>query len=203
MIKRHSYYRIPGFFWGVLLALLCSCTVAPVHTDSPVGMQADSRPVVIEEVPFYAQEIYQCGPASMAGVLNYWDIAVTPEEIARDIYSPSARGTLTLDMVLYAQRKGLAAKHYSGGWDDLRQKVAAQQPLVVLVDNGMLFYQLHHFMVVVGYTGSQVIVNSGGTERMRLDREKFLASWEKTKFWTLWVHGNAEAGHGAPGAEGR
>ncbi len=48
---------------------------------------------MIENVPFYPQETYQCGPASLAGVLNYWRIPEKPDDIAKDIFSENARGT--------------------------------------------------------------------------------------------------------------
>lgn len=182
MLKRRLYH----IAFLLLVPALSSCAADPTRPDAPGGV----RTVVIGSVPFYAQEIYQCGPASLAGVLNFWGVAATPEEIAREIYSASARGTLTLDMLLYAQKRGLAARHYRGSWDDLREKIDAGQPLIVLVDNGVLFYQLHHFMVVVGYAEDRLIVNSGIRERQSLDKERFLKTWEKTNFWTLWVQPN-------------
>lgn len=182
MRKRHIYCIL--FLLSALV--LYSCAAAPERAGAPSGAGA----VVIDKVPFHAQEVYQCGPASLAGVLNFWSVAATPEEIAREIYSASARGTLTLDMILYAQKRGLAAQHYTGSWDDLTRKIDSGQPLIVLVDNGVLFYQLHHFMVVVGYADARLIVNSGIRERQSLDKERFLKTWEKTNFWTLWVRPN-------------
>ena len=72
--------------------------------------------------PFHAQEDYQCGPASLASVMNYWKIDVTPDDIAKEIYSKSAKGTLNIDMVIYPQKKGLLAEQYSGGMKDLKKK---------------------------------------------------------------------------------
>ena len=39
----------------------------------------------VKQVPFYPQTQYQCGPASLATVLNYWGRHVTPEQIAQEI----------------------------------------------------------------------------------------------------------------------
>ncbi|MEW6118060.1 MAG: C39 family peptidase [Nitrospirota bacterium] len=170
---------------AALLSIIGSCATAPV--------QPDSNAVIIRNVPFYAQEEYQCGPASLAGVLNYWNISATPEEIAKDIYSGSARGTLNLDMLFYAQRKGADALHYSGGWDDLREKINKGYPLIVMVDNGFSIYQVHHFMVAVGYSEGSVIVNSGAAERAVIDKGRFLTTWKKTNYWTLWIKKNTES----------
>src|SRR5512139_1189114 len=106
-----------------LLCFLWGCAVA--------ALSPGSSAVRIDEVPFFPQDEYQCGPASLAGVMNYWKVPVTPDEIAREIFSRTARGTLTIDMALYAERKGLTARQYRGSWDDLRKKGTDGYPLVV------------------------------------------------------------------------
>lgn len=161
------------------LLLLCSC--------STVSVQFDSSPVMIDKVPFYPQEDYQCGPASLAGVLQYWGAKVSPDDAAKDIYSETARGTLNIDMLLYVNKKGFYGEQYSGSWDDLLTKIREGYPMVVLVDYGFSLYQANHFMVVTGYDGSGVIVNSGRTEKLFIDKDRFLRIWKKTNFWTLWI----------------
>lgn len=163
----------------IILFSLCSC--------STVSVRFNSEPILINKVPFYPQDDYQCGPASLAGVLNYLGAGVTPDDIAKDIYSASARGTLNMDMVIYANKKGLHALQYIGSWDDLKAKINDGYPLIVLVDYGFSVYQANHFMVVVGYNDEGVIANSGKTEHMFIDKEKFLKAWKRTNYWTLWI----------------
>jgi hypothetical protein len=171
-------------FLLVMLFFLCSC--------STVDVQLDSKPILINKVPFYPQDDYQCGPASLAGVLNYWGVSVTPDDVAKDIYSASARGTLNIDMLLYVNKKGLYALQYIGSWEDLKKKINDKYPLIVLVDYGFSVYQANHFMVVVGYNGDGVVVNSGKTEHMFIDKEKFLKAWERTNYWTLLIKQKTE-----------
>ena len=120
-------------------------------------------------------------------MLNYWGITVTPEEIAGEIYSNSARGTLGIDMVLYTQRKGLTATHYEGTTEDLRKNIDSGHPIIVLVDYGFSFIQANHFMVVIGYNEHGVIVNSGKDKDKFISEKDFLNIWKKTKFWTLLI----------------
>ena len=157
-----------------------SCAVV-----NPVLESKQSR--IIANVPFHAQEDYQCGPASLAGVMNYWKIDVTPDDIAKEIYSKSAKGTLNIDMVIYPQRKGLTAEQYSGGMKDLKKNIDSGYPLVVLVDYGFWAFQSNHFMVVVGYNEDGVIVNSGKDKGKFMPEEDFIKTWEKTRFWTLLI----------------
>ena len=159
--------------------MLCACASAPpaVHEGE----------VVIRNVPFYPQEAYQCGPASLAGVFNYLDLRTTPERIAEDVFSKSAGGTLTIDMVLYARKMGFSAIDYSGGIRDLREKINAGFPVIVMVDDGFWVWQKNHFMVVVGYNGYGVLVNSGRDEKEFIRNDRFLKIWKKTGFWSLWI----------------
>ncbi len=168
----------------VILFFLCSC--------STVDVRFNSKPILINKVPFYPQDDYQCGPASLAGVLNYWGVGVTPDDVAKDIYSASARGTLNIDMLLYVNKKGLYALQYIGSWDDLKKKINNKYPLIVLVDYGFSVYQANHFMVVVGYNDDGVVVNSGKTEHMFIDKEKFLKAWKRTNYWTLLIKQKTE-----------
>ena len=142
---------------------------------------------LIKAVPFYPQESYQCGPASLAMVMNYRNVMVKPEEIAENIYSRSARGTLNLDMVLYAQHKGLSALQYKGSLSDLKKNIDSGNPLIVLVDYGFSFYESSHFMVVVGYNENGVIANSGKMKEHFMPEKEFLKAWGKTNYWTLLV----------------
>jgi predicted double-glycine peptidase len=164
-------------FLFLFFVLLCSCSTIPEN----------SRGHIIENVPFYAQISYQCGPASLAGVLNYWGIKVTPDEIAEEIYSASARGTLDIDMVLYARKRGLLVTQYEGTVEDLRKNIDFRHPLIVLVDYGFSFVRKNHFIVVIGYNDHGVIVNSGKKKGKFVLEKDFLKSWEKTKFWTLLI----------------
>ncbi len=142
---------------------------------------------IIENVPFYAQPENQCGPATLAAVLNYYGAAVTRDEIATEIFSKSAKGTLDLDMLIYARKKGLAAEQYPGSIDDIKAKIDIRKPLIVLVDLGSSFYTQNHFMVVTGYSDNGIIVNSGDLQGQFIPLERFTRIWQKTNYWTLLI----------------
>jgi hypothetical protein len=178
LVMNNTLSRYFSFF---IIALFLPCCVT-VH-DIPES----SLNHIIDDVPFYPQETNQCGPVSLAGVLNYRGVSVTPEEIAGAIFSASAQGTLNIDMILYTQKKGLHAEHYQGSMDDIRKNIQLGNPLIVLVDYGFFFYQKNHFMVIVGYNENGVIVNSGDEREKFIREENFLKLWRKTNFWTLLV----------------
>jgi predicted double-glycine peptidase len=174
------------FFSIFLLALLLGCAGKIPDTRYP----ADAR--VIREVPVYEDTGHQCGPSSLAAVINYWrdtfnnPVSVTPEGISSEVYSKDAGGTLGMDLEFYARSKGFEARQYAGGIEDLKKNILEEIPPVILVDYGIFAYQRNHFMVVTGYTGNGIIVHSGSREKIiRFDELKRI--WEKTGFWTLVV----------------
>ena len=169
-----------GLFLLSVLILLNSCANAKnIHKLSHFRK--------VDNVPFYAQETFQCGPSSLAGVLNYWGVTVEPEEIAKEIFSSSARGTLNIDMAIYAQRKGLAATLYEGNIKDLKENIDSGIPVIVLVDYGYFLYQANHFMVVTGYNEQGVLVNSGKEQNKFIVEKDFLNIWKKANYITLLI----------------
>jgi len=142
---------------------------------------------VIDNVPFFPQEEFQCGPAALASVLNYWNAGVTPEEVGEEIFSKSARGTVTIDMILYARKKGFYAEQFRGSMEKVRDSVNSGYPLIVLVDFGFSVVQVNHFMVLNGYTEDGVVVHSGKTANKFLREKDFITAWEKTGYWTLLI----------------
>jgi len=147
---------------------------------------------VIHEVPFYEDTNYQCGPSSLASVMNYWYTKrhafppVTPEKISSEVYSKGARGTLGMDLEFYAKKNGFQTMQYSGSIDDLRNNILNEIPIIILVDYGAFFYQRNHFMVVTGYSSDGIIAHSGSEEKT-ISFNKLKKIWEKTRFWTLIV----------------
>lgn len=172
--------------WGLpclFLALLCF-----LFSCATTGNLPESGTVhMIENVPFFPQETYQCGTASLAGVLSYWGVKVSPEIIATEIYSKSAKGTLGLDMVLYARKKGLDVVQSRGNIKYLKENIDLGYPIIVMVDYGFWVYQQNHFMVIVGYHKNGVIANSGRNQLKFIREKDFLRAWERIGFWTLLI----------------
>ena len=141
--------------------------------------------VKVENVPFYSQLAYQCGPACLAGVLNFYGENVTPDEIAKAIFRENIGGTVTLDMMLYARQKGFSATWYNGSANDIQQAVDKGVPLIVMVDLGIANISKNHYLVVVGYSMEGVIANSGKNREKHIRWDHFLSQWERAEHWTL------------------
>jgi predicted double-glycine peptidase len=170
---------------------LVICLLLPLAYCAANLSRTDGGVVIIRNIPFFNQEAYQCGPTALATVLDYWYRAIgvnkwlTPEQIASEIYSPTAKGVLGIDLELYGRRQGFGVHQYSGSIHDLRQQTGDGVPVIILVDYGFSSLQENHFMVVTGYTGDGVIVNSGKRERHRISNKELEKIWRRTDHWSI------------------
>lgn len=172
-----------------ILVLLTGCAGHPPG-ESPTAL--------IDNVPFYPDRSYRCGPASMAGVLNYWDVKVTKERIARQIYSSNARGTLTVDMIHYAREQGLVTNELPPNVNAIKQSVRDGTPVILLLDSSGPFTEQNHFVVVVGYSDGYAIINSGETERKWIGWKRLRFRWKQVDNWGITVSPPSR-----PGIEGQ
>jgi ABC-type bacteriocin/lantibiotic exporter with double-glycine peptidase domain len=171
----------------IIVTLIVSCSYSTTAFAAESGNER-----LILGVPFYAQKDHQCGPAALAGVLNFYGLKLTPEEIAESIYSPSARGTLDIDMIRYAEKKGLQARRYRGNPTDLKNNLDKGRPLIILVDYGFFVYRRHHYLLIIGYSDDGVIVPTAKDKKRTIPYEDLLGPWERAGFWTLLIAPKAE-----------
>lgn len=142
---------------------------------------------MVPGVPFHPQEDYQCGPATLAMVLNHQGDMVTPDDIARDIYRKDLRGTVSLDLALYPRTRGFRTRFFRGSPGDVIAAVDSGRPLLVMVDEGLGGIRIFHYMVVVGYEPEGVLVNSGRRREQRIPWATFLSGWRGADSWAMLV----------------
>ena len=174
---------------GAALAVtLCVSCAGKAAAPGPLPSAVAAGERVIPGVPFHAQAAGQCGPASLAGVLNHHGCQAKPEEIAADVLRPDLRATSTLDLALWPRGRGFTTRWYRGSAQDIADKVGQGLPLVVMLDQGMGPVSANHFVVVVGHAPDAVIVNDGDRgPGVRLGWPGFLRQWGRAGFWTLLV----------------
>jgi len=165
--------------------LLLALSFAGCAGSLPAAFSPPGGGARLANVPFFPQLDFQCGPASLAGVLNYYGKRITPEEIAQAIFRENIRGTVTLDMVLYAREQGLSAIWFSGSVDEIVEAINNGSPLIVMVDYGFSVVSHNHYMVVVGYDPKGIVANSGTSRETHILWSDFLPIWERAKRWTL------------------
>ena len=169
------------------LVLVAGC--AHPNLDTIRADAAAGQAHLIGTVPFIAQEAYQCGPAALAMVLQYYGAAVDPAEITSELYLPSVRGTLNLDLEFYARRRGFQARSFAGTLAEARDELRRGHPLIVFQDLGVTGYPVPHFAVLIGYDdrAEAVVLHSGTTAYRVVSYPAFERSWARRKAWTLLI----------------
>jgi ABC-type bacteriocin/lantibiotic exporter with double-glycine peptidase domain len=169
---------------GVLACVLLVLMPACAHQQPPVG---PTTPLYIEQVPFFPQERYQCGPASLAAVLGYWGKPATPDEITRAIYVPKLKGTLSLDLWQYALKQGMDARMSRGSLEEAIEHLQRREPVIALLNLGTSWVPIWHYVVIVGWDPERqaFITYNGTTKDSRMAQAAFMKDWEKSAFWML------------------
>ena len=168
----------------LLLALGSGCALyGGVMPPSPTGAELTRVP----DVPFYAQEEYQCGPAALAMAMTWSGLPVAPDDLTAEVYTPASKGSIQPDMITAARRHGRMA-YVIHGADRLSAEIDAGNPVVVLQNLGLSWYPVWHYAVVTGLdrdTG-EVLLNSGTTRSKRSPWRVFENTWGPD-FWGLLV----------------
>jgi len=139
-------------------------------------------------VPFFPQQPYQCGPASLATVLNATGLQVSPEKIAEEIFTPAKKGSFQVLMVGAVRHYG-RVPYIVGDFDSLLEEVAAGNPVVVLQNLGLNWFPKWHYAVVVGYDLQEriLILRSGKNPRRIKPWSLFYHTWKRARNWAMVV----------------
>jgi hypothetical protein len=182
--------RMQLLSWLPLAAALgAAAGCASLGLDTVRADVAAGHGHLIPAVPFIPQEEYQCGPAALAMVLRHHGAKVEAEEIARELYLPSVRGTLNLDLEFYARRRGFQARSFSGTLEGVKTELRRGYPLIVFQDLGVAGYSVPHFAVLLGYDdrAGVVVLHSGTTPHRVVPYPEFERTWARRRAWTLLI----------------
>jgi tetratricopeptide (TPR) repeat protein len=173
---------------GVFLLCLGACSTPPqtrLMLESPPPTLP--RHAELADVPYFAQDAYQCGPASLAMSLNAVGSAVTPEALKPELYLPDRHGSLQVEMLAAARRNGAIAYQLAPELTDVLREIAAGTPVVVLQNLAYSWYPVWHYAVAFGYDldRAEVILHSGPEPRQILPMRTFEYTWARSNYWAM------------------
>jgi predicted double-glycine peptidase len=126
-----------------------------------------------------SSERFQCGPTTLASVFAFHGVEVSEEDIAKVIYSPTARGVLPMDLARVARANGFSTEVRNGTLDDLRTAVSNGKPPIVLLDLGAARIHIPHFTAVTGVTGEGVFLLGPKAENDFISHPHFTRQWKR------------------------
>lgn len=172
---------------GALLITLnlaaCAGLQAPTE-QTRVFMQAGTS-LELSETPFFAQEDYQCGPATLAMLLAHAGQKVTPDELVQQVYVPARQGSLQVEMLAAARRQGFLPLVVEGQPERLQNLLTLRKPVAVLMNLSLPISPQWHYAVVIGQQATErsMILRSGVTEREVMPQQQFLNVWHRSNYW--------------------
>ena len=181
-----TYRGIAGGYCRLLCLCLFLSSCATYTAKLPAEWsQLDS--VKLSQTPFFPQKAYQCGPASLASILQTSGVQVTPDQLTEQVYLPGRQGSLQLDMVGATRRNGRIPYRLPPNLTAIRNELKQQRPVLVLQNLGFRSLPRMHYAVVVGMTPSEneITLHSGTHKNLATHAKKFLRSWDLADRWAI------------------
>jgi tetratricopeptide (TPR) repeat protein len=176
-----GFSRLPvALLW---LALSGCAALGPPLPDAWPSLPA----ATVNQVPFFAQDNYQCGPASLAMVLRHSGIDTLPAALKDQVYLPQRRGSLQADMLATSRRHGRIPFRIPPTLTALATELQQQRPVLVLQNLGLKSHPVWHYAVVTAVQPqlNTVTLHSGTTENLVTSVKKFYRSWDLADRWGI------------------
>jgi tetratricopeptide (TPR) repeat protein len=182
---RAAAIRRGGLF--ILVLLLAGCATTPQSERIRRTAVAFPAPVELTSAPFFPQAQYQCGPAALATTLNMTGVKPTPEDIAPLVYLPARQGSLQIELIAAARRFGRVPYVLRPQLESVMAEVAGGNPVLVLQNLGLSWWEQWHYAVVVGFdlANDTVVLRSGTVARHTLPLETFERTWARADHWAI------------------
>ena len=162
----------------------------------PFSLPSDSTAKTIE-VPFFAQKSqYECGVAAVVSLLKWNTIPATYEEVKKQIYSESAKGTFPISIELFLRNKKIKYTVVQGNLEKIQELIKKDIPSIVLLKRKIAFQTINHFYVVTGIEDDLIIVHNGRKPFQKMKKSDFLSHWSKSNYWLLYVESGGDGERG-------
>jgi ABC-type bacteriocin/lantibiotic exporter with double-glycine peptidase domain len=171
----------PGKHGGVFLC--CLSLWGGVQAAPQMGAS------VLLQVPFFPDKTDQCGPATLAGMLNFWGKQTDPKELRGEMYSDQLKGTLPMDLVSTAEKRGLEVTMVAGQIPQIQEELRAGRPVLAMLNRGYTIMPIDHYVLVTGYDEDRAgfFMHSGGKANQFISYRKFENQWKKTDHWAMFA----------------
>lgn len=126
---------------AIMLGLLLLATVAPAYNPASCQLPNVER---VKQITNY------CGPACLTSVMRFHGKTITQEAIGKEVYDASSGATNGADMLYYARQAGFRAYTWNSSMQDVKEKISAGIPVIVLQQNSTVDVS-GHYRVLTGF----------------------------------------------------
>jgi len=179
--------EVSAFVLSLLLALSAAAQPGSLGSAQPPPPPIHH----IADVPLVERNTNWCGPAALAAVLRYHGEEIAAADIADDIYLPHYRGSLNLDLLIYARKRGFEVWANASSDDAMRRSIARDRPVICMVRRGNVVARRNHYVVVSGYDSERRVwfLDSGNGREETFTEADFEREWAECGHWMLVVEG--------------
>lgn len=165
-----------------VLAAVSAWALSPLAADTVIP-----KSCALPGVPYVRQQTNFCGPASLAMVLKYWSIDTTQEEIGKAVYDHGTHSTNGAAMIIFARNRGLASYSWTGSLTDLKAKLTAGIPVIVLQSMSATD-KAGHYRVATGFddrTGVVKVSDPYDPSNKEMPYDQFSKLWGQKGNWCM------------------
>lgn len=166
-----------------LVAGLAACSINPRVELATL----DVEPTQLRGIPFHPQTQFQCGPASLAGVLGASGVEVEPDDLAPQVYLPGREGSLQVELLGATRRAGRIPYVIDREPDAIAAELAAGRPVLVMQNLRTPRFPVWHYAVVTGVDprSNRFVLNSATDEAMEVRAPTFMRTWDWARRWAF------------------
>ncbi|MGJ7457414.1 PA2778 family cysteine peptidase [Halomonas sp. RA08-2] len=169
----------------LLIFALAGCASTPRLAETT--QQALPRHLLLDKVPFHAQRDYQCGPASLAMVLNDAGVDVAVDTLIPQVFLPGREGSVQPEMLATVRRHGRIPFVIDGHLDALLLELNEGHPVVVMQNLSLPAWPMWHYAVAIGFDldRNELVLHSGEEPRRVESFRRFTATWARSERWAF------------------
>ena len=112
-------------------------------------------------------------------LLRFHGKSASTRELIEETRTAGLRGALITDLAAAARRRGLPAEVTELDMQELRRRIAAGEPVILLVDLGVWAWSRPHYLIAYGVTPEGVVAHSGPKEGAVIPYATLDAQWAK------------------------
>ena len=189
--KIYSASKSARLFAGIFLLLLSiSACVAPQSKQLQLERPKDlPTKAFIKNVPFYPQKEFHCGPATLAMAMNFYDLNLTPTELAKDVFIPGRKGSFQAEMKAAVRKRNMMAYELTPELVYLLAEVSVGHPVIILQNKAIKYYPVWHYAIVIGYdlNKKHIYLHTGLNKNYVVSMSVFEHTWKRSNRWALVV----------------